>query len=68
MQSQKLAGAWKIVSFELQRSSGEVIYPCGRDPLGMMMYDSRGNMSVLLMRRDDLSLPQMTRLEEPQKR
>lgn len=52
MQSEKLAGTWKIVSFELRSSSGEVIYPYGRDPLGTVMYDSRGNMSVLLVRRD----------------
>lgn len=52
MESEQLVGTWKPVSFELRSSSGEVTYPYGRDPFGMLIYDSTGNMSVLLMRRD----------------
>lgn len=52
MESEQLVGTWKPVSFELQSSSGEVTCPFDRDPFGMLMYDSTGNMSVLLMHRD----------------
>ena len=52
MQNEQLLGMWKLVSCEARSSNGEVVYPYGRDPFGMLIYDSRGNMSVLLMRRD----------------
>jgi len=52
VQSAKLVGTWKLVSLESRSSSGKVTYPYGRDPFGMLMFDSGGNMSVLLMRRD----------------
>lgn len=52
MQNEQLIGAWKLVSCEARSSNGEVSYPYGRNPFGMLMYDSDGNMFVLLMRRD----------------
>lgn len=52
MQSKKFRGTWKLVSCEARSSKGEVTHPYGKDPVGMLMYDSRGNMSVLIMRRD----------------
>lgn len=50
--SEKLVGTWNFVSFEAQSSSGKVIYPLGRDPYGMLMFDTGGNMCALTMRRD----------------
>ena len=52
MQSEKLTGTWKLISCEARSSKGEVTRLYGKDPVGMLMYDSRGNMSVLVMRRD----------------
>ena len=48
----KFIGTWKIVSFEARRSDGQTIYPYGRDAIGIINYDARGNMSVQLMRPD----------------
>ena len=52
MQNKQLVGAWKLVSCEARSSSGEVSYPYGRNPFGMLLYDSGGNVFVLVMRAD----------------
>jgi len=52
VQSEELVGTWKLLSCEARGSSGEVSYPYGRNPFGMLMYDLGGNVFVLLMRRD----------------
>jgi hypothetical protein len=52
MQNEQFIGAWKLVSCEARSSNGEVSYPYERNPFGLLMYDSGGNMSVLIMRRD----------------
>ncbi len=52
MQSKQFVGTWKLVSCEARSPSGKVAYPYGREPFGVLMYDSGGNMSVLIMRRD----------------
>jgi hypothetical protein len=52
VQNEQFIGTWKLVSCEARSSNGEVSYPYGRDPFGMLIYDSDGNMLVLLMRRD----------------
>jgi hypothetical protein len=51
MQNEQPIGAWKLGSCEARSSSGEVSYPYGRNPFGMLVYDSDGNVFVLLMRR-----------------
>lgn len=51
-QSQKLVGTWNFVSFEARSSKGEAIHPLGKDPYGMVMFDTGGNMCALTMRRD----------------
>ncbi len=48
----KHVGTWKLISFEVRSSRGNVMYPLGKDPYGMLMFDSIGNMSALAMRRD----------------
>lgn len=52
MENVRFVGTWKLVSVEALSTNGEVTYSYGTDPIGMLMYDSDGNMSVMLMRRD----------------
>jgi hypothetical protein len=47
-----LKGTWRLVSFEMQRSDGQVVYPLGKSAVGVLNYDVEGNMSVQLMRLD----------------
>lgn len=68
MDTTDFAGTWKLVSFEARRSNGEVLHPMGREPIGRIIYDAKGNMAVVLSRPDRplLSGPDKTRapLEE----
>jgi hypothetical protein len=52
LQNEQFIGTWILVSDEARSSNGEVSYPYGKNPFGLLMYDSGGNMSVLIMRRD----------------
>ena len=46
----KFIGVWKLVSCESKnKTSGEVRYPFGRNPVGRITYDQAGRMSALLM-------------------
>jgi hypothetical protein len=45
-------GAWRLVAFEEEKPDGEVVYPYGKDAVGLLIYDSSGRMSVQIMRRD----------------
>jgi len=48
---EKIVGTWKLVSVESVIPNGEVSYAwMGRNPLGLIMYDQEGNMSVQFMR------------------
>lgn len=51
MLSQQLVGTWRLVSRETRRPDGHVPYFCGEHPVGQLMYDAAGNMSVAFMRR-----------------
>ena len=44
--------AWKLVSFEIQKEDGEVVYPFGSKAKGSLIYTESGRMSVHLMRSD----------------
>lgn len=46
----KFEGAWRLVSFEEHRPDGEIDYPYGRNPVGLLIYDATGRMSVQVMR------------------
>jgi hypothetical protein len=46
--SERFVGTWKLVSFEL-RSDDQVTYPLGEDPVGLLMYNDEGYMSVAIM-------------------
>jgi hypothetical protein len=48
--SQNLVGAWRLISFEIQRDDGTVVHPFGPDPKGSIIYTDSGHMSVQLMR------------------
>jgi hypothetical protein len=52
MGKDEFVGTWKLVSFEMRRSDGQIVYPLGRDVVGVISYDARGNMSGQLMRSD----------------
>ena len=46
----RFVGAWRLLSFEVRTSSGEVSYPLGRDAVGLLLYGQQGYMAVSLMR------------------
>ena len=52
MRKDEFVGTWNLVSFEARRSDRQMVYPFGRDVVGVISYDARGNMSVQLMRSD----------------
>lgn len=47
-----IIGVWKLISFEIRRDSGEVIYPFGEDAKGILIYTVKGLYSVQLTRTD----------------
>ena len=51
--SSKLVGTWKLVSIEERNAEGRPVTPLdyGPEPIGMLMYDATGHMSVHAMRR-----------------
>jgi hypothetical protein len=50
--SVSITGAWKLVSFEIRKDNGEVIYPFGIDARGSIIYTEPDRFSVQLMRTD----------------
>jgi len=44
-----LVGTWRLVSLEIKSADGQVQYPYGQDPVGYLMYDKDGYMSVSVM-------------------
>jgi hypothetical protein len=53
----RLVGTWRLVSFEEQGPDGGVIHPYGPNPVGFLMYDASGRMSVQIMRSGRDRLP-----------
>ncbi len=49
---ESLVGTWRLKSCELLQSNGKITQPYGTKPVGQLMYDSDGNMSVQIMRSD----------------
>jgi hypothetical protein len=47
-----IIGAGKLISFEIQKENGEMVYPFGNDAKGSLIYTKSGRMSVHLMRSD----------------
>jgi Lipocalin-like domain len=52
MTKEQFAGTWRLVSTEHQDSNGRLHHPYGENPMGILVYDSDGHMSVQIMRRD----------------
>lgn len=50
--SRRLAGAWRLVSYERTAPDGGVTYPLGKDARGRLTYDAQGRMAAQLMRPD----------------
>ena len=49
--AQAIIGAWRLISFEIERDDGTVIHPFGADPQGSIIYTDSGRMSAQVMRR-----------------
>ena len=47
--SAKLVGSWRLVSWVARQPDGTVKHTMGADPIGFLIYDSFGNMSVQIM-------------------
>jgi hypothetical protein len=51
MIKEQLIGTWRLISVcAIRQSDGEVKHPFGKRSVGQLMYDSIGNMSVVIMR------------------
>lgn len=50
--AKRLVSTWKLVAYEAQRPNGEMLYPFGQAPVGMLTYDANGHMTVQIMRPD----------------
>ena len=45
----ELVGTWRLASFELRKSDGQISYPFGQDAVGYIIYTADGYMSVAMM-------------------
>lgn len=51
MLSEQLVGTWRLISRETRGPEGNVSHAYAEQPVGQLMYDAKGNMSVAFMRR-----------------
>src|SRR3954451_24761874 len=49
MDAHPLVETWRLVSFEVRGSDGQVQYPYGADATGYLMYSADGYMSAMVM-------------------
>ena len=47
-----IIGAWKLISFEIQKENGEVVYPFGKNAKGSIIYTESGRLAAQAMRSD----------------
>jgi hypothetical protein len=52
MEGINVVGRWNLISIQAENPDGDVRYPYGEGPFGMLMYDADGYMSILIMRRN----------------
>ncbi len=45
-----IIGAWKLISFEIQKKNEDVTYPFGKNAQGSLIYTDSGRFSAQLMR------------------
>jgi len=50
MDKEKFTGAWKLISTYYRSEDGEVIYPFGREVIGLLMYDGKRHMAVQIIK------------------
>ena len=50
MDKDKFTGAWKLISTDYRSEDGEVIYPFGREVIGLLMYDGKRHMAVQIIK------------------
>ncbi len=50
MSQASFIGTWKLVSSEMRTESGKIHHPFGMDCVGIMMYDTAGNLAGHIMR------------------
>ena len=62
MKKEQFAGIWKLVSSEFRLLDGQVVYPYGRDAVGILIYSAGGHMCVQIMRPDRLQFASGDRL------
>ena len=46
--AERFIGTWKLLSYE-NRSGDQVTYPLGKNPVGYIMYNAEGYMTVAIM-------------------
>ena len=49
MSDNPFVGTWRLLSFEVRSNEGKVYYPWGEHPIGYIMYNDDGYMSVSMM-------------------
>ena len=59
-----IIGAWKLISFEIQKADGGIIYPFGENAQGALIYAESGRFSGQVMRPGRLSSHLEIRCEE----
>jgi len=52
MNKEEFMGSWRLISSSMRSETGEISYPLGRNKLGQIMYDGKGNMSAQTMKID----------------
>jgi hypothetical protein len=52
MEPDLLLGEWRLSTMQARSPKGEVTYPYGENPFGLLIYAKSGRMAVVLMRSD----------------
>jgi len=56
-QSARFVGTWKLLTYEVSRANGEVTFPKGRQPVGVLEYTREGRMSAQIMPEASATFP-----------
>ena len=48
--NEKFDGSWELKKWTAELTSGEIVYPYGKDAKGIITYDKFGNMAVQVMK------------------
>ena len=50
--STSIVGAWKLISYKMQKDNEKAIYPFGKNASGSIIYTDSGRVSAQIMRSD----------------